>query len=244
MRKMLREIAERWLQLDPRPGGSGSDGTRGAPGFGSRSPASDHVITMLDPRSKSCEMACDGLLYERWQPDPEGWSRPLPRGVHGPVEPPGGYTTDREVWYGSDGRAYSEPNRPPRSVPHVLGALAGLVAEDRAMTPPTGRVPDVIRWLDGQLDHVTRQDWVTDVHDELRALVRQLKPVTGEPNRRHIGTCPNVIDEGDTTRECGARLYAPLRAGAICGDSIVCNHCGREWPRTEWLRLVDLLGVS
>ena len=48
----LEEIGQRYYLLNPRPGSSSAcDGTRGAPGFGSRSPASDHIIVMRDSRS-------------------------------------------------------------------------------------------------------------------------------------------------------------------------------------------------
>lgn len=47
---MLTEINVRFFLLDPRPGGGRSD-SRGAPGFGSRSPGSEHVIAMQDPSS-------------------------------------------------------------------------------------------------------------------------------------------------------------------------------------------------
>src|SRR5690349_10517369 len=51
LRSRITEIAERYLRLDPRPGSSGEAGSRGAPGFGSRAPASVHIISMMDPRS-------------------------------------------------------------------------------------------------------------------------------------------------------------------------------------------------
>jgi len=52
---------------------------------------------------------------------------------------------------------------------------------------------------------------VTELDIALRRLVAQLRPVTGDP-RRPIGLCPNTIDDGEHTRECGTRLYAPLLA--------------------------------
>lgn len=59
LRERLQEISKRYYQLNPRPGQSG-DGTRGAPGFGSRAPASVHVISMRDPRSSSMAKAWVG----------------------------------------------------------------------------------------------------------------------------------------------------------------------------------------
>lgn len=50
LRQVLRDVGKRYRQLDPTPG-RGGDGARGAPGFASRSPASEHVIAFTDPRS-------------------------------------------------------------------------------------------------------------------------------------------------------------------------------------------------
>ncbi|BBG01572.1 MULTISPECIES: hypothetical protein [Pseudonocardia] len=49
LRAVMRDIGDRYRMLDPTPQ-KGATG-RGAPGFGSRSPASDHVIAFTDPRS-------------------------------------------------------------------------------------------------------------------------------------------------------------------------------------------------
>lgn len=50
-REIMRDVEKRYRLLDPTPGASGEAGGRGAPGFHSRSPASEHVITFTDPRS-------------------------------------------------------------------------------------------------------------------------------------------------------------------------------------------------
>lgn len=234
LRDDLQDVSKRYLLLDPRPGASGDHGSRGAPGFGSRPPASPHIIAMTDVRSKSCEVTSDATLYV-WDPLAEDTLEP---GQYGP--PAGAYTARRDVWYGRDGRAHTEQENPPRSVPATLSSWAFLIAEERDLDSiPPADVHGLCRWLDQHLDWLTRQDMVGDFAHEIRKLVAQLKPVTGEPGRRHIGLCPNVIDEGDHSRECGARLYAPLK-----GDSIDCRACGRLWPRTEWLRLGDLLEAS
>lgn len=234
LRDRLRDIAERHHRLDPRPGADNDHRGRGAPGFGSRAPASDHVIAMTDRRSKPCETSWDAIAYV-FDPLADTTLQP---GQHGP--PGGAYVQKREVWYGADGRPHAEQETPPRCVPLVLAGIAGLIAEDRDLTAPaTHQVADLVRWIDRHLDHVTRQPWVADVADDLRELHDQLKPVTGDPGRRTIGACPNTIDDGPTTRECGSRLFAPLR-----GDEIRCRTCGRTWPREEWLRLGNLLGQA
>lgn len=231
LRDLLTEINHRFLLLNPAPGGSGEHGGRGAPGFGSRPAASPHVITMTDWRSKSCEVAFDGFQYV-WDPLAD---TVLEQGQYGP--PGGAYVAKREVWYGRDGRGHSEQEKPPRSIPSALSSLAGLVAEERDMTAPTSRdVPKLIRWIDGQLDWITRHDLVVDVYEDLRGLAAQLKPVTGDPARRRIGLCPNTIDEGETTRQCSTALYAPQDS-----DTIRCTACDRKWLRPEWEELGKLL---
>lgn len=200
LRDTLADISRRWLLLDTRPGASGDHGTRGAPGFSSRSPASDHIIAMRDRRSS-----------------------------------PSAHT-----WLGADGRIHHEPEHPPLSVWGVLETLAWDIAETRGVDGPIDLdVHGLCTWLDRHLDWLTRQDTVVVEHAKaLRELQAQLRPVTGEPGRRHIGECPNLLDGDDGPRECRTRLFAPLR-----GDTISCTNpdCGRAWPREEWLRLGELL---
>lgn len=244
LRETLHEVTKRYYKLDTRPGANADLESRGAPGFGSRAPASEHIIVMRDRRSKSCEVAYDGTVYTEWQTvddpdnDVEAWSRRLPKGVEGPLEPPGKYTKAREVWFAADGKGHQEQARPPRSIHGALDSMCTMVAEDRDMTPPFGTVADLSRWLDKQLDFVTRQDWVPDVVNELHELLAQLKPVTGD-KRQKIGKCPNTLDEGETSKECGAWLYAPTQNAK--DETIRCRSCGREWPKSEWIGLMDLL---
>lgn len=192
LRDRLADIVRRWVLLNPTPGSSGDHGSRGAPGFGSRSPASDHVIAMRDRRSSLVA----------------------------------------KVWVGKDGRVHQEPERPPLSVHSVLETLAWDIAEARDITPPDPRadVPQLARYLDGHLDWATRQDNITELDQPLRALVAQLKPVTGDPARPKVGDCPNVDPE--TQQECGATLRAPIH-----GDTIQCTKCERTWERPEWEHL-------
>lgn len=263
LRATLRDVVARYLRLSARPGDT-SPGGRGRPGFASRPPASEHVIALRDRRSKPCEVAWDATTYI-WDPLAETVLEP---GQLGP--PSGAYVQKLEVWYGRDGRPHTEASRPPRSALQVLDGLAELVAEHRSMTPPTAASPCSLvgrphthldwtaghpqparpadppivrtwRWLDTQLDWVTRQDWAADFARDVRDVNSQLRPVTGDPGGRRIGECPNTIDEGETTRPCRTQLYAPLR-----GDTIVCSNpdCARRWPRQEWERLGQLLQAA
>jgi hypothetical protein len=168
--------------LNPMPGVIGN-GMRRAPGFGSRSPANDHIIAMRDPRSTRLQVG------------------------------------------------------DPHSVPGVLASWIALLIDERSLVPPARTVPAMARFLDNHLDYLTRQDWVEDFATELRELHSQLRAIGQQ--RRRIGTCPSTIDEGEHTRLCDTALFAPLYT-----DVIKCHACGREWPRTEWLRLGYLLDVG
>lgn len=197
-RELLTDIPKRYARLDTRPGAGVDHGGRGAPGFGSRSPGSDHIIVMRDARSSDVA----------------------------------------RTWLAADGRLHFESEKPPRSVFAVLDTIAWDIAEHRGVDGPGTNtlVVDLCRYIDRHLDWLTRHPLVAGAHRELRDLQSQLKPVTGDPGRRHIGLCPNVLDEGEHSRECGAKLYAPIK-----GDSIECKACDRVWPREKWLKLGDLL---
>ncbi len=201
LRENLAEIPARFAALDPRPGGGMESGGRGAPGFGSRAPGSDHIIAMRDRRS----------------------------------------STVARVWVGKDGRVHREPERPVLSVWSVLDTQAWAVAEARGIVLADHLdVPALCRWIDGHLDWATRQPSVVELHEALRDLLGQLRPVTGEPGRRHIGICPGQDGEdGGEPAPCGARLYAPLT-----GSEIRCGQCDNRWPRESWLQLGDLLAAS
>lgn len=201
LREDLKEVRDRYHVLNPTPGQSGEHGTRGAPGFGSRAPASDHIIAMRDHRSGR----------------------------------------SATTWRGSDGRFHQETETPVLSVFTELDLIAWHIVEARRLDngPEATTVDASARFIDNHLDWLTRQDDIADHGEVVRALVKQLRPVTGEPGRRHIGVCPNVIDEGERSRECGTKLYAPLN-----GTEIECRSCGRVWPQAEWLRLGNILGVA
>lgn len=233
LRSTLRDIGDMYARLDATPGGNGEHGGRGAPGYGSRPPVALNVVAMRDRRTLPYAVASDAVVYV-FDADAD---HVLQSDQHGPKR--GEYVERREVWYGADGRPHQESDNGVLSVPATLAGIAAGIADMRELGAPAGGVPDVIRWLDGQLDWLTRQSWVSEPAGELHRLAAQIRGVN-EPRRR-IGVCPNVIDEGATTRVCDAPLYAPVR-----GDSIVCRNrdCERVWHRAEWLRLGDLLKVA
>lgn len=229
LREVITDIRRLYANLDATPGAMTESGTRGAPGFSSKPSASLHVVAMRDPRSVSYEVAADAIAYEGWVYDPEGWVvKPPAFGGIGPVAI-GVYTTKREGWRAADKKVHSEQGRPPRSVPKTLSSLGQMIAEEWGHEPPKGTVDQLCHWLDVAMDFVTKCDWCTDVADELRSLRAQLRPVGGDGRKNKILSCPNVVNEDDHTRVCGANLYEPNRQGVI-----KCHSCKREWPRDKW----------
>lgn len=108
VREQLREVGARWEVLDPRPGAQGEHGGRGAPGFGSRSPGSDHVIAMRDDRSGTTArvwVGSDGKVHRESQRPPQSV-----RGVLG-----------RMAFYVAEARDMTGPT--PWSVPAIVGWL-------------------------------------------------------------------------------------------------------------------------
>lgn len=93
----------------------------------------------------------------------------------------------------------------PHSVPGVLAAWCGLVAEVRDVIPPARSVQSLARFLDAHLDWVSRQDWVDELHGELRELHTQLRMATGGGGQPPVGRCIEPVEGG----ECGAPIYMP-----------------------------------
>lgn len=135
----------------------------------------------------------------------------------------------RTVW-AEDSRLHHPPS--------VVGAWAAMVREEVGERQPAGPAICAVdaALLIRRLDHVTRQEWVADMWQELREVVDQLRTIAGEPHPQAIGRCPNLPE--DATKECGTPLY--VRTGT---DTITCRGCGREWERREWLHLGRTIGV-
>ena len=135
----------------------------------------------------------------------------------------------------------------PRSAPAILRSWVLNVWDERydddALDAPDYRrrratlpiaVVDCARWLDKEIDWISRQEMVSEFYTELASLRSALRSIGSR--RYKIGECPNTIDLGDTTRQCGVLLFAPLD-----GDTISCWACGRRWPRPEWEKLLAML---
>lgn len=122
---------------------------------------------------------------------------------------------------------------------NVVGGWARILLEETGSDAPIGSVHDAARFLARRIDWVTRQPWVDSLWTEVREVHSQLRSITGEGKRRYIAPCPNPLnaDRADEElRYCGVRLFAP-----VYGDTIRCGSCEREWPRSEWMRLGNLV---
>jgi hypothetical protein len=215
LRAHLAEVRDRYHVLDARPGAQAGDGTRGAPGFGSKPPANVHIIAMTDSRSSQTA----------------------------------------RMWRGADGKLHAEDEHPPISIQSALDTLAWDLSDqlDIEGPDPSASVDRLARWVDVRLDLVTRHgDATLETARVLRQLTAALRPVTGEPRARRIGSCPEVIDtvpdlgwapayaeDPGVDIVCGQSLYAPPR-----GDTIRCRSCHASWPREQWLQLGQALQAT
>lgn len=170
-----------WCQLDTRPV-RGEPGRKG-PGFGSRSPARDHVISMRDPRGGEL-----GL----------------------------------------------------RSVPAVLADWCQLVADECGVRTPQRRdVPDLAEMLGRSLDWLAQQDYIEDLHAELRDLASQLRSAVGDPKPRPVARCIAQFDGV----ECGAPIYMPPGTPRALDEPIAdlpqldCRACGADYRGAAIIRL-------
>lgn len=151
---------------------------------------------------------------------------------------PGGYASqsparDRVIAM-LDPRTVAVEPGDPHSVLAILTSWANLLRDHTNQTPPTQ--PPTVRSeasvLDAWMDYLTRQDWIDECAHELTAVRDQLRSATGEPNPKPVGHCINTLDEGATTRECGAALFAPTS-----GTALQCQQCGRSYDGLDLVKL-------
>lgn len=116
----------------------------------------------------------------------------------------------------------TEPTPDRRGTLGVLLAIANEIREDngsrRRATSTVIHEADTIR---GQLDWLTRQEWVTDAYEELRILHRELGDATGQHPARPVGTCGRI--RPNTDQPCGGNIYPTDEGGAKC------RRCNASW---------------
>lgn len=232
----LDEIGRGYSRLDPRPG-SGGDTGRGAPGFGSRSPARDDVIALTDRRRNTYTPASSASSAA---PDQGGNA---PTSLYRLVAHWADEARDAGLLDPLDDLTVGSPDG-RRSVVWECWALREIVDDLAA------------RWW------VT--DMARDVEAgvlQLRAALRELERTIP------LGRCPRpapsaepafaavVAELGEILAAQGAvvpRCDGEVRARAW-GESARCRRCGHRWEGERTLRvlgaqlgeaLLDLAGLS
>lgn len=211
-------IGELYLMLNPT--NRVETNGRRPPGFGSRPPASVHVMAMRDHRSNFMWTA-DTTTHYVWATDDDG---------------NGAYVDKTVAWKGSDGKWYRD-DTPSVSVAHMLTSWGCLVAEERTVTPPGGAIADLCEFLDRHLDWIARQPWVDDLHADLRRLVGQLHTATGNPRPKPVAWCIQTLDDGS---DCDTPIFMPPpKPNSLDVPRLHCSGCGRDYtgPAIAWLKI-------
>lgn len=132
-----------------------------------------------------------------------------------------------------DARTRTSRPHDPRSVLATLRTYTTIVRTQHHLEwRASATVDSEAQLLGTWWDWTCRQDWVGELARDLRVLRRQLRTETGEPPHKPVGHCMNTVDEGASTRECGAALFAPHG-----GSAIQCRHCGRVYDGLDLVKL-------
>jgi hypothetical protein len=243
LRTVISEIAERYLKLDPRPGGQFESGSRGAPGFGSRPPLSLHVASMRDVRSSQSAkvwVARDGRVHSEEERPPLSvhgtlstlcWDVAEHRGVSGPGDRDNEFTLLTYL-----DKHLDHITRVTELAVEVDIGLRNLVS---ALRPLTGdrrrRIGKCPRPAPARVQDPSCRCGHTSTQHDNDATQRRC-------NEPHCG-CQVFIPQGGNPEEtaeerCGAVLYAPADADEV-QDVISCRACGHDWVMSEWLTLGD-----
>ena len=213
LRAVMADVGARYRRLNPTPQKGAAAGSRGAPGFGSRSPASDHIIAFQDPRSSQ---------------DARVWIDRAGRACREDERPPVSVRGELDIlaWDVAEHLGMDGPNvrADVDDLLRFLDNRLDMVTRDAGLTV---QVAGTVRALQAALRPVTG--------DPRPRYIGHCPHV--------IETAPDVgfrpafdVDPGVQVR-CGARLSAPT-SGA---DTIGCRACGRRWLREEWLGLGRVL---
>lgn len=81
------------------------------------------------------------------------------------------------------------------------------------------------RYLTASLDWITRQPWVIELAEQVKACLSQMRSVLGEPNPRPL----------EQRCVCGHVLFPPPS-----GLDVVCSACGERYDPLEQIRMVSV----
>lgn len=244
LRANLREIAELYPMTDQAVmPGAADTGSRGSPGYGSRSPARDSVLALTDPRTHADDNS-DPLpvlhVLSSWADNVREDVGLLPRDVPQSTREDARRLVGWLGWVGM--QTWALP-----LVGKISELSTGLVVTlGLGGRTVAGEVSLLTEWL----DHITRQYWVSDLGEEVRTLVRDLRTVLNVDERSvPVGRCPATVPgpvsrsavrvrPAGQSRPCGAALR--VRLG---NERIVCPACGTSWARDQWDELSGALGT-
>lgn len=244
----LDELSTGHARLDPAPRSSTRHGGRGAPGFGSRSPARDDVLVLTDPRRGAGARSDDEKTVCA--------SRSVLRCVAGWAD------RAREARVLAPRRVDASwvANELPRHLAEIV--LVELVARSRRDV-----ASEVAALLD-VLDEVACQWWVADMVADVESLLWHVRRALDELEPTvPIGACP-VVPDGAAEAWTASWTDLPPRLGVLVRESLACGgqlrarvwgeratcaRCGACWRSMEQLRelgrllggaLLDLPGLS
>lgn len=118
----------------------------------------------------------------------------------------------------------------------MLLSWAGLLSEERRMTPPRA-VVGALNQLRVHLTYVVAQPWVGDLYQEIGLVHHALRHVAGE-TRVVLGHCQEP-DPQDLESDCGG----PLFYVADSARPVQCGKCHDSWSREAIQLAMDQMGL-
>lgn len=208
LRQVMADVGARYRRLNPTPQKGAAAGGRGAPGFGSRSPASDHIIAFRDPRSSQ---------------DARVWVDRAGRACREDERPPVSVRGELDIlaWDVAERLGMDGPNvrADVADLLRFVDNRLDLVTRDEDLTLT---VAATMRALQGALRPVTGDP-------RPRYIGHCPNVVETHPD---VGFRPAYDIDPGVAVLCGARLHAPL-----LGDTVACRACGARWLRSAWMEL-------
>lgn len=208
LRQAMGDVGSRYGRLNPTPAAGATAGSRGAPGFASRSPASDHVIAFRDPRSSQ---------------DARVWLDRAGRACREDERPPVSVRGELDIlaWDVAERLGMDGPNvrADVGDLLRFLDNRLDFVTRDVDLTVA---VAATVRALQSALRPVSGDP-------RPRYIGHCPNVIESVPD---LGFRPAYDEDPGVQVRCGARLHAPL-----LGDTVACRACGARWLRSAWMEL-------
>lgn len=214
-RQTMADVGARYRRLNPTPAAGSAAGGRGAPGFGSRSPASDHIIAFRDPRSSQ---------------DARVWVDRAGRACREDERPPVSVRGELDILAWDVAERLGQPGPSDRAdVADLLRFLDNRLDAVTRDVDLTVQVAATVRALQAALRPVTGDP-------RPRYIGHCPNVVETVPD---VGHRPAYDEDPGVPVRCGVRLYASL-----AGDEVNCRACGRKWPKPVLQELGEALQAA